>query len=764
MPAAASSIVHIARASMAFPRVGAARPLVVAAFATGHPRFPPSAGSLAFSVRASFPSTSPNARSPNALRSFSVQLPRLRQASPRSPDLASFLGGAAMRRSLPPQFFFFSASRRPDAAAVAPLVAAIRHASTKPDKPDSSSPTGTSSPSWPFAPPRSRSRFLNLFYRALAMFGAFVAFIGLGVVAFFVYDASTYKHSAEHDDIAVSSLALNPRHGGPKNLPLYEVQIDDADCDERLRTKDKPKLVILGGGWGSVALLKELNPDDYHVTVISPTNYFLFTPMLPSATVGTLELKSLVEPIRRILARVHGHFLRARAVDVDFSYKLVEVSQTDHEGREIHFYVPYDKLVLAVGSITNPHGVKGLSNCHFLKDIDDARKIRNKIVQNLEIACLPTTPDDERRRLLSFVVSGGGPTGVEFAAELYDMLNEDLVKHFPLLLRNEISVHLIQSRSHILNTYDETVSKYAEEHFARDQVEVLTNSRVSEVKPDRIIFTQMGENGEIVTKELPMGLCLWSTGVSQTSFCQHLAAKLGPAAQSNQHALETDTHLRLNGTPLGDVYAIGDCSTVQNNVADHIVSFVRNLAWKHGQDPETLEIHFADWRLVAADVKKKFPQAVVHLRRLDKLFAEFDKDHSGTLDFGELRELLKQIDSKLTSLPATAQRAHQQGLYLAHKFNKMAREAPGLQANEIRDGDLDAAVYKAFEYKHLGSLAYIGNSAVFDLGKYNVSGGLWAVYAWRSVYFAQSVSMRTRILMMMDWAKRGLFGRDLVSF
>lgn len=590
-----------------------------------------------------------------------------------------------------------------------------------------------------------------------------MVFVGLGVVAFFVYDASTYREHPANADIQVSQLALNPRRGGPKNLPICDVFIDDDDCTAMREQKDKPKLVILGGGWGSVALLKELNPDDYHVTVISPTNYFLFTPMLPSATVGTLQLKSLVEPIRRILHKVNGHFLRATAEDVDFSHRLVEVLQKDEDGTESRFYVPYDKLVVAVGSVTNPHGVKGLENCFFLKDISDARVIRNKIVHNLEMACLPTISDDERKRLLSFVVSGGGPTGVEFAAELFDLLNEDLTTVYPRLLRNEVSVHLIQSRGHILNTYDETLSKYAEARFARDQVQVLTNSRVREVTPDSIIFTQIGENGEVIVKELPTGFCLWSTGVSQPDFCKRLAEKLGNA-QTNRHALETDTHLRLNGTPLGDVYAIGDCSTVQNNVADHIVSFLRTIAWKRGKDPENLELHFSDWRAVAADVKKKFPQAVGHLKRLDKLFAEYDKDHSGTLDFGELRELLKQIDSKLTSLPATAQRAHQQGQYLAHKFNKMARASPGMRANDIREGDLDAAVYRAFEYKHLGSLAYIGNSAVFDLGEgWNLTGGLWAVYAWRSVYFAQSVSLRTRILLAMDWAKRAMFGRDMVA-
>lgn len=89
-------------------------------------------------------------------------------------------------------------------------------------------------------------------------------------------------------------------------------------------------------------------------------------------------------------------------------------------------------------------------------------------MENLELACLPTTSDEERRRLLSFVVCGGGPTGVEFAAELFDMLNEDLMRSFPKILRNEISVHLIQSRSHILNTYDETLSRYAEVCFPHD--------------------------------------------------------------------------------------------------------------------------------------------------------------------------------------------------------------------------------------------------------------------------------------------------------
>ncbi|KAF2268826.1 hypothetical protein CC78DRAFT_488248 [Lojkania enalia] len=682
-------------------------------------------------------------------------LPRITSISPRAP-LSRSTPVRAPRPQIRASFSnggLSNATKRPQLAASATLQTSrlnkyrspiLRAVSTKPL-------------------PSPTSRLLRFAYRTLAALGFFGLMSTGLVVAFFIYDATTYKENGMTEDIPVSELALNPRRGGPKNLPIVDYFIDDDDCPESKAIKHKPKLVILGTGWGSVAMLKQLNIGDYHVTVVSPSNHFLFTPMLPSATVGTLELRSLVEPIRRIVKRVYGHFLKAKAEDVEFSEKLVECSAVGPRGQEERFYLPYDKLVIGVGSVTNPHGVHGLEYCHFLKDISDARLIRNSVIRNLENACLPTTTDEERRRLLSFVVCGGGPTGVEFAAELYDMLNEDLALHFPKILRNEISVHVIQSRGHILNTYDEALSKYAEKRFAHDSVDVQTNARVKQVLPDRILFSQKDESGQITTKEIPMGFCLWSTGVSQTDFCKKLSAKL--EGQNNKHALETDTHLRLSGAPLGDVYAIGDCSTVQNNVSDHIVNFLRTLAWEKGKDPEDLRLSYADWRNVAKRVKTRFPQAANHLRRLDKLFEAYDKDKSGTLDFGELRELLAQIDSKLTSLPATAQRAHQQGQYLARKLNKIAQATPGLALNDAIDyGDLDDAVYKAFEYHHLGSLAYVGNAAVFDIEGMGFSGGLLAVYLWRSVYFAQSVSFRTRCLLAMDWTKRALFGRDLMNF
>jgi NADH:ubiquinone reductase (H+-translocating) len=136
-----------------------------------------------------------------------------------------------------------------------------------------------------------------------------------------------------------------------------------------------------------------------------------------------------VEPIRKIMCKARAHYFEASAEDIDMSNKLVLVSQPDQNGVLQKFYLPYDKLVISVGSNTNTHGVDGLEHVHFLKTIVDARGIRNHIMDNFEIACLPTTTDEQRKNLLSFVVAGGGPTGVEFASELADMMEEDLTPY-----------------------------------------------------------------------------------------------------------------------------------------------------------------------------------------------------------------------------------------------------------------------------------------------------------------------------------------------
>ncbi len=206
--------------------------------------------------------------------------------------------------------------------------------------------------------PRTR----RLIVRSATVLGFTVVIGGVLLAGFFLYDITTYRSSVSRADIEVPTLALTPESGGPRNLPIARVMIDDEDEEKNKLTHDKPRLVILGSGWGAFTLLKGLNPKDYHVTVVSPTNYFLFTPLLPAAAVGTMELRTLTEPIRKVTKSIGGHFVEASAEDIEISEKLVELRESSESGEKRRFYLPYDKLVIAVGAQTNPHGVEGLEH------------------------------------------------------------------------------------------------------------------------------------------------------------------------------------------------------------------------------------------------------------------------------------------------------------------------------------------------------------------------------------------------------------------
>lgn len=609
--------------------------------------------------------------------------------------------------------------------------------------------------------------------------GSFV----LTLSSFFIYDYTTYTPNKVPDNLPIPFDSLSPPIGGPENLPILYKNLDSYDSSEKINDMKKKKLVILGSGWGAVSLLRQLEKDQYDVTVISPTNYFLFTPMLPCAAVGTLDIKTLMESIRSLINTIDGHYLHAQAEKVEFNEKLIKVK--DHDSNN-HFYVPYDKLVVAVGSVSNSHGVKGLEYTYRLKTADDALNIRRKLLSNFEKACLPTTSDDERKKLLSFVVCGAGPTGVEVAAEIFDLVNEDLPRLYPKILRQEVSIHIIQSRSHILNTYDQKISEYAMDRFKNDNIDLLVNARVHEILPDKVIFNQKLPNGETEQREVAYGLCLWSTGIGLNNLTKQLSDDLKPF-QKNKRALETDSHLRVIGAPLGEIYSIGDCSTVRTDIGEHCEEYIRQYLFnkekqkqhsffrasghKHDQDHKILidsdiknfEVSLSELKGLCDEIVKHNPLAQEALLLAEEIFPKYDKTNSGVLKFKELKLLFKEVDSKVTALPATAQRAHQEGKYLGSKLSKLASIDETLLMNDIHNGDIDDAIAKPFKYNHLGSLAYIGNSAVFDLPGYSFFGGLVAMYMWRSIYFAQSVSIRTRVLMFFDWLKRGIFGRDIIS-
>ena len=142
-----------------------------------------------------------------------------------------------------------------------------------------------------------------------------------------------------------------------------------------------------------------------------------------------------------------------------------------------------------------------------------------------------------------------------------------------------------------------------------------------------------------------------------------------------------------------------------------------------------------------------------HLGQVKELFQLYDSDADNSLSLNELLKLLEEIGSRITSLPATAQVAAQQGKYLGKKLHKISGAADPSSPPPLHPL-ADETVSEPFKYSHLGSLAYVGNAAVFDFGKYSFMGGLVAMYAWRSIYWNEQVSPRTRALLMIDWIVR----------
>lgn len=589
-----------------------------------------------------------------------------------------------------------------------------------------------------------------------------------------LYDAQSYRQHKAHD-MRHLELSASER-GGPDNLPILQRQEHDG-------VSRKPRLVVVGGGWAAVALLRKLDPEAYDVTVVSPLNYFLFTPLLPSVAVGTVGLRSVTESLRHLLARSKSMYIQGAALNVHTELDgasrkasgdaagLLEVEvispewdgspEMAHEKRRDHtVYVPYDKLVVAVGSVSSTYGAKGIEHTHRLKTVHDAVGLRKHLLENLEMASRPTTTPEERRRLMSFVVCGGGPTGVEIAAEIYDMLKEDVPKYYPPSLANEASVHLIQNGSHILNTYSEKISEYAEARFKKQHLDLLTYASVKEVTPTSVVFEVRNPlTNTTEMRSIESGCTVWSAGVAMADFTRLLSQKL--PMQGHPHALKVDAHLRVQGTEPGSMYAIGDASTIDLDMHGFVE---RHFALYDKDGDGALEAHECQ-RLVDV-LASKFPIPPKELHHVQHFFSKHEPHR--VISLSELQHMLDDVSKTLVSHPPTAQMASQEGAYLAKKLNNWAKldqkHALPRSHGEV-EFDAEEAAARPFTYHPLGSIAYLGHAAAFDLplpGPFStLFGGLTAMYAWRSVYLSELVSLRCRVLVLGDYIKRSIWGRDV---
>ncbi|KAJ7367402.1 hypothetical protein OS493_040640, partial [Desmophyllum pertusum] len=166
------------------------------------------------------------------------------------------------------------------------------------------------------------------------------------------------------------------------------------------KASDRQRLVILGTGWGSYSVLKQINKKLFDVIVVSPRNHFLFTPLLCSTTVGTLEFRSIIEPIRNTGFRDEHHFQLAEAIKLLPDEHTIVCKSALNDDR---YDLKYDKLVIGVGAVSNTFGVPGVyEHALFLKEISDARMIRNQILKNFELAMQPGVAEEGKEAPAAF--------------------------------------------------------------------------------------------------------------------------------------------------------------------------------------------------------------------------------------------------------------------------------------------------------------------------------------------------------------------------
>lgn len=262
---------------------------------------------------------------------------------------------------------------------------------------------------------------------------------------------------------------------------------------------NKKKIVILGGGFGGVYTALHLEQllgrrDDFEITLVNKENYFVFQPMLAEVVSSSVGLTDIVSPIRRLLKKTN---LNVREIqEIDLKNKTVSLSQ----GFRPHPHVlQYDHLVLALGNVTDFRGLRGLPE-HALpfKNLGDALHIRNHIIRTLEEAAIEKDDMELKKQLLTFVVAGGGFSGVEVVAELNDFVRE-VVKNYPQLDAKDVRVILLHSQDRILPELGEKLALFAQKILSERGVDIRLHTRLSAATGDEAILSD-GER--IPTKTL----------------------------------------------------------------------------------------------------------------------------------------------------------------------------------------------------------------------------------------------------------------------
>ena len=300
----------------------------------------------------------------------------------------------------------------------------------------------------------------------------------------------------------------------------------------------KKRIVIIGGGFAGLNLVRQLyNNNFYHVTLVDKNNYNYFTPLLYQVATSFLEPSSISYPFRKLFKGRDIAFRMATVLHVDTEDNILHLT----DGSELE----YDYLIFAAGSKTNFFGNESIQrNAFSLKGIDDALFIRNELIKTLEKASLEKDPV-EKQKLLTIVIAGGGPTGVEVAGMLAEMKQNILGMDYPELKMDEAQIYVIDGAPYLLAPMSDKTHNAAYEALTSMDVHIKLKTQVTLFENDKVHLS----NGEIIEAKT----LLWAAGVIAHTFEGINETSLGRGKR-----MITDAYNLVQG--YHNVYAIGDIS------------------------------------------------------------------------------------------------------------------------------------------------------------------------------------------------------------
>jgi NADH dehydrogenase len=312
------------------------------------------------------------------------------------------------------------------------------------------------------------------------------------------------------------------------------------------------RILVLGGGFAGVETVRALEKrlggrQDVEIWLVNQDNFMLFTPLLPEVCSGVLEPRHVVSPLRGMVKRPSTWCITADVEGIDLDARVVTVLGGDGDLHRLS----YDWLVLAVGGVTHTFGIPGIDQYAMgMKTLADAFGLRNRIIEMFERAELEEDPE-QRRAQLTFVVGGGGFSGVETAGELEDFVRRVRKRYYPKIAPEQISTYLVELGDRLLGEQTPDMGAYARRRLEERGYQVRLNTAIKEVRENEVVIHH-GDSDEVI----PTRTVVWTGGVR-------------PAPVVRDSGVETDKAGRVRTqatmqTSRDGVWAIGDCAIIPN--------------------------------------------------------------------------------------------------------------------------------------------------------------------------------------------------------